>query len=106
MNDRKPNREGNLEKQVVRLMKTAMQLPRYWLIVASVFVFLSMFDVVRVAEGGLSFAFRVTNTTAIFLALIWLPALLQLYALAVCRRGTCNGSFTDKTSPVFVCDAT
>jgi len=26
--------------------------------------------------------------------------------LAVCRRGTCNGSFTDKTSPVFVCDAT
>jgi hypothetical protein len=75
-------------------METAIQLPRHWLIVGGVLVLLSMFDVARVAEGGLSFAFRITNTTAILVALIWLPALIKLFALVGGEVRTPAGEMT------------
>lgn len=84
MNARKSNGKWDAEedkKLLASLMETAMQLPQYWKVIGTVFVILSMFDITRVAKGEFSFAFRVTNTTAIFLALIWLPALMRVFAL-------------------------
>jgi hypothetical protein len=76
------------------LLTTVLHLPKSWLVVGNIFVLLSMFDVAWVSTTGLSLAFRVTTTTALFLALIWLPALLRVFALLGGGIKTPAGEFT------------
>ncbi|OUL24391.1 hypothetical protein BV378_18555 [Nostoc sp. RF31YmG] len=61
------------------LLRRIIHIPKNWLIISSLFILLSTFQV----TGGekLTFKFEVTNTTAVFLALIWLPSLLKIIAL-------------------------
>jgi hypothetical protein len=76
------------------LLQTILQVPRKWLVVSGLFAFLSLFEVNWTQETGFSFIFRVTNTTLLFLALVWLPALLQVFALVGGMIRTPAGEFT------------
>lgn len=61
------------------LLKRILHVPKNWLIISSIFILLSTFQV----TGGekLTFKFEVTSTTAIFVSLIWLPSILKIVAL-------------------------
>jgi hypothetical protein len=61
------------------LLKRILHIPKNWLIISSIFILLSTFQV----TGGekLTFKFEVTSTTAIFVTLIWLPSILKIVAL-------------------------
>jgi hypothetical protein len=63
------------------LLKTILHLPRNWLMASVLFAFVSLFDLSWTKQTGFSFAFRVTTTTVLLIAVIWIPALLQLFAL-------------------------
>ncbi|MBW4565462.1 MAG: hypothetical protein KME32_31130 [Mojavia pulchra JT2-VF2] len=61
------------------LLRRIIHIPKNWLIISSIFILLSTFQI----NGGekLTFKFEVTNTTAIFLALLWLPSVLKIFVL-------------------------
>lgn len=61
------------------LLRRITHIPKNWLIISSIFILLSTIQI----TGGekFTFKFQVTNTTAIFSALIWLPSLLKIIAL-------------------------
>lgn len=61
------------------LLRRILQLPKSWLIISSIFILLSTVQITWGKE--FSSKFQVTNTTAIFLTLIWLPVLLKIFAL-------------------------
>lgn len=87
------------KKMMTWLLATILHLPRRWLIIGSVFILLSLFDVAWLPEEGLSITFRVTSTTAIFLGLIWLPSLLKIFAI---RGGGIKTPVGEITSPGLV----
>ncbi len=61
------------------LLRRIIQLPKNWLVISCIFIFLSAFEVNWNKE--LSVKFHVTTNTAIFLALLWLPSILKIFAL-------------------------
>jgi hypothetical protein len=61
------------------LLRRILHIPKNWLIISSLFILLSTFQIT--GSEKLTFKFQVTNTTAIFLALIWLPSVLKIVAL-------------------------
>ncbi|GLV56347.1 hypothetical protein KDH_31880 [Dictyobacter sp. S3.2.2.5] len=63
------------------LLKKALKVPRVWLVLSIIFVVLSIVEINETPHAGFSFAIHVTSTTPIFLALVWLPALLTIFAL-------------------------
>ncbi len=63
------------------LLTKVLKLPRVWLVLSIIFVLLSIVEINWTRNAGLSFAIHVTTTTTIFLALMWLPALLAIFAL-------------------------
>jgi hypothetical protein len=68
-------------EMIDKILLRTLHLPRFWFILSSLFIVLSTFEAALVPGKGLSFTFKVTNTTALFLALLWLPALLKVFAL-------------------------
>jgi len=70
--------KGNVEW----VLTTVFNLPKFWLIASTIFIILSMFNVSWTPPKEASATFQVTGTTAIFLALLWLPSLLRVFALA------------------------
>src|SRR5438477_13212007 len=71
-----------ISKETVEwLMITVLRLPKYWIIISILFVLLSVFDLSWTGKTGFSLSFQISSTTAIFLALMWLPALLKVFAL-------------------------
>lgn len=60
------------------LLRRIIQLPKNWLIISCIFIFLSAFEVNWNKE--LSVKFHVTTNTAIFLALLWLPSILKIFS--------------------------
>lgn len=78
--------QARLANQVSRdtiawLLRTILRLPKNWLRASVFLAILSLFDVSWTQASGLAYSFRVTNTTVLFLAVVWLPALLQIFAL-------------------------
>lgn len=61
------------------MLRRIIQLPKNWLIISCIFIFLSAFEINWNKE--LSIKFHVTTNTAIFLALLWLPSILKIFAL-------------------------
>jgi hypothetical protein len=68
-------------EMIDKILLRMLHLPRHWFILSSIFIVLSTFEAALVPGKGFSFTFKVTNTTAVFLALVWLPALLKVFAL-------------------------
>ena len=52
-----------------------------WVVVLIVAAFLSTFEVTRVADGGVTFTFRLTPITALLIGLLWLPTVIRVGAL-------------------------
>ncbi|MDZ8050301.1 MAG: hypothetical protein RMX68_024255 [Aulosira sp. ZfuVER01] len=79
----KPNPEpgsNQISREAVDwLLRRILHIPKNWLIISSIFILISTFQI----TGGekITFKFEVTNTTAVFLGLIWLPSLLKIIAL-------------------------
>jgi hypothetical protein len=80
----KPNTEvgnGQISRQAVEwLLKQMIDIPKSWLIISTIFIILSTIQVNVGKEN--SFKFQVNNTTAVFLALTWLPSVLKIFALS------------------------
>lgn len=77
----------NTNKVTVEQIQDVMErillpMPRAWLVVLSVATVLSLFEVVRNAEGTFVINFRLTTTTVLLVALIWLPFLLKVIAIS------------------------
>lgn len=62
--DKEPGNNQISREAVDWLLKRIIHIPKNWLIISSIFILLSTFQV----NGGekLTFKFQVTNTTAIF----------------------------------------
>jgi hypothetical protein len=70
-------------EQVGELLRVRFRVPRAWLLaVVAAAAVLSDFEVTRDAQGHLAVGFRVTATTMALVALVWLPALLGVFAVA------------------------
>lgn len=63
------------------LLTKVLKLPRVWLVLSVIFVLISLVEINWTRNAGFSFAIHVTAATTIFLALMWLPALLAIFAL-------------------------
>ena len=63
-------------------MTLLLPLPRFWLFILVFAIILSMFEVTLNADGAVTAMFRLSTITAILVALIWLPILLGVIALA------------------------
>jgi hypothetical protein len=77
--DSSANNQQISKDAVEWLLRRIIQLPKNWLIISCIFIFLSAFEVSWNKE--LSIKFQVTTNTAIFLALLWLPSILKIFAL-------------------------
>ncbi|AFY32851.1 hypothetical protein [Calothrix sp. PCC 7507] len=82
MADKSEKETGNnqISREAVDwLLKQIIQIPKTWLIISTIFIVLSTFQINK--SDKLTFKFEVTNTTAVFLALLWLPSVLKIFAL-------------------------
>ncbi len=62
------------------LLQRIFQVPKKWLIISIILILISTCEISWGKES--SFKFRVTNTTAVFLSLIWFPSILKIFALS------------------------
>lgn len=69
-------------QQIQDVMALLFPLPGLWLLIVLVAILLSMFEVTLDAGGAITATFRLNAVTALLLALIWLPVLLRVIALA------------------------
>jgi len=74
------------------LLKQIIEIPKTWLIISSIFIVLSTFQINKAEK--FTFKFEVTNTTAVFLALLWLPSVLKIFALTGGALKTPAGEIT------------
>ncbi|MEC4881401.1 MAG: hypothetical protein SAL70_08640 [Scytonema sp. PMC 1070.18] len=81
--DKKVEQEGEsgqISIQAVEwLLKQIIDIPKKWIIISIIFILLSTIQITWGKEK--SFQFKVNSTTAIFLALTWLPSVLKIFAL-------------------------
>jgi hypothetical protein len=61
------------------LLRRIIHIPKTWLIISIIFIVLSTVQVNK--SDKLTVKFEVTSTTAVFLALVWLPSVLKIFAL-------------------------
>jgi len=80
--DKSTEPKATSKENIEWVLTTVFHLPRFWLIAGVIFIILSMFTVSWAPSKEASASFQVTGTTAIFLALLWLPSLLRVFALA------------------------
>jgi hypothetical protein len=69
-----------LAEQLGELARIMLRVPRAWLAAVIVAALLSTFEISRSAGSGLSLTFHITTTTAILIALVWLPAVVAVLA--------------------------
>jgi hypothetical protein len=67
--------------EVEDLLSRLFDLPRTWVLAVGLAALMSVFEVTRQPEGGISVTVRVATITAILVALVWLPALVRVVAL-------------------------
>lgn len=67
--------------EVRDVLALVLQVSPWWVCVVALLVVLSMVDIDRVA-GKTDIHFSVTGTTAVFLALVWLPAIIRVLGVA------------------------
>lgn len=83
MDNKSDNSEASksvISKEAVDwLLHRIFQVPKRWLIISIILILISTCEISWGKES--SFKFRVTNTTAVFLSLIWLPSILKIFAL-------------------------
>ncbi|MBW4645291.1 MAG: hypothetical protein KME23_20240 [Goleter apudmare HA4340-LM2] len=82
MGDKLDNETGNnqISREAVDwLLKKIIHIPKTWLIISTIFIVLSTFQINK--GDKLTVKFEVTGTTAVFLALVWLPSVLKIFAL-------------------------
>lgn len=82
MGDKLDNNTGN--NQISRealdwLLRRIIQIPKTWLIISIIFIVLSTIQINKTDK--VTFKFEVTGTTSVFLALVWLPSVLKIFAL-------------------------
>ncbi len=84
---------GQISRQAVDwLLRQITNLPKTWLIISTIFIILSTFEISFSKEFSLKF--KVSNTTAVFLALTWLPSVLKIFALTGGALKTPAGEIT------------
>ncbi|NMG11331.1 hypothetical protein [Brasilonema sp. UFV-L1] len=86
MDSKSDNSEANkslISREAVDwLLQRIFQLPKKWLIITIILILISTCEIGWSKKELFSFKFKVTNTTAIFLSLIWLPSILKVFALS------------------------
>ncbi|MBW4632408.1 MAG: hypothetical protein KME30_11070 [Iphinoe sp. HA4291-MV1] len=86
MDSKSDNSEGSknlISREAVDwLLQRIFQLPKKWLIISIILILISVCEISWSKKELFSFKFRVTNTTAIFLSLVWLPSILKVFALS------------------------
>jgi hypothetical protein len=95
MGDKLDNEKGNnqISREAVDwLLKQIIEIPKTWLIISTIFIVLSTFQINK--SDKLTFKFEVTNTTAVFLALLWVPSILKIFALTGGALKTPAGEIT------------
>lgn len=75
-------RRGMTPDEIQQLIKKVASVPRLWVIGMLVTALLTAVHVDRAPNGDFAVEFDVGNTTLVALALIWLPMLLKVFALA------------------------
>ncbi len=80
MRELEPVQRRVLAEQLGGLAKIVPRVQRAWLATVIVGAVLSVFEISRSAGSGLSVTFHVTTATAILVALIWLPAVVAVFA--------------------------
>lgn len=78
--DKKTNNNQISKEAVEWLLRKIIVLPKNWLLINLIFIILSTIEVTWGKD--FSYKFAVKNTTAIFLTLMWLPAVLKIFALS------------------------
>lgn len=79
------HREGDVARsgeEISGLLNEASKLPRTWVIVMSFVAAVATIDIDRAVNGGIQVGFEVDQTALIALALIWLPMLQRVFAMA------------------------
>ncbi|ARV59589.1 hypothetical protein BZZ01_13965 [Nostocales cyanobacterium HT-58-2] len=64
------------------LLQRIFQLPKKWLIISIILILISTCEISWSKKELFAFKFKVTNTTAVFLSLVWLPSILKIFALS------------------------
>jgi hypothetical protein len=82
--DGSENQAGKISPEHVKtvLNEVLLPIPRLWIVVTSVAIVFSLFEVTPTAEGTYTVSFRLTSVTVLLLALVWLPFLLKVLALS------------------------
>lgn len=73
--------EFSLDKVQTVMNKVFLPIPRLWIVVISVGIIVSLFEITPTAGGPYTVGFRLTSVTVLLLALVWLPFLLKVLAL-------------------------
>ena len=72
---------NQISKEAVEwLLRQIIVLPKSWLVINLIFIILSTIEITWGKD--FSYKFAIKNTTAIFLTLMWLPAVLKIFALS------------------------
>ncbi|GER90075.1 hypothetical protein KDW_42370 [Dictyobacter vulcani] len=70
------------KQQLDELLRTALRLPVIWCVITVLVIIASMFNITwNNTSRVLAVTFQITSTTALFFALLWLPALLRIFTL-------------------------
>jgi hypothetical protein len=88
--------------QIEELMRIIVD-PRHrrpWVVGLVIATLVSLFKVSRSPEGIIHFTLEVTTVTLILIALVWLPALIQVFALSGGRLKTLAGEVELVLQPV------
>jgi hypothetical protein len=92
--NKKRTLDGDTLERAKEFMADVFVIPRLWIIVVLIFSIISMFEINQTIsiEKGASFTlnFRITSTTVLILALIWLPPILR--SIAVVGGGLKTGA--------------
>ena len=82
MEEKDKSREKVSLEQIKGLLEILLPIPRPYIFVLGLAIFLSLFQITRNPQGAVTVTFGLTNITAVLLALIWLPFLLKVIALS------------------------
>lgn len=84
-----------IPKQAISwILGAIIRLPISWLLACIAFALLSLFEITWTEKNGLTINFQVTEITVLFFIVIWLPTVLQIFALVGGAIKTPAGEFS------------